>query len=80
MKHEINTPEQLLQFLKANWNRLTEFGYIEVIRETLGFYEFNKPETYEIAEKRITYYITKYNDPNIEKPFWIDKELDESLT
>lgn len=83
MKHKIDTVEQLLHFLKTNWNKLTDFGYIEVIRETLECYEFNKPETYDIAEKRIIHYTTTYNDPNIEKPLFLDVsfgDFDEDLT
>jgi hypothetical protein len=78
MKHEINTTEQLLQFLKANWNRLTDFGYTEIIRETLNVFEFNKPETFEIAETRIKEFLSKYGNPNIEKPLFFEIDFDES--
>lgn len=76
MNYEINTPEQLLQFLKTNWNRITDFGYIEIIRESLQVYTSEKPLTYEIAEKQIKDFLSKYGNPNIEKPLWFEAEFE----
>lgn len=75
MNYAINTTEELLQFLKANWNRLTDFGYIEIIRESLEVYESEKPLTYEIAETRIKNFLSKYGNPNIEKPLFFEAEF-----
>lgn len=77
MKYTINTTEELLAFLKANWNRLTDFGYIEIIRESLQVYESEKPKTFEIAETRIKDFLSKYGNPNIEKPLWIQDNFNE---
>lgn len=77
MKHEINTTEQLLQFLKANWNRLTDFGYTEIIRESIEVYVSGKPSTYEIAESQIKEYISKYGNYKGEKPLFFEVDFDE---
>lgn len=77
MKTRITSEAELLTFLKSNWNRLTDFGYIEIIRETLNVFEFNKPETFEIAETRIKDFLSKYGNPNIEKPLFFEVDFDE---
>ena len=77
MKYTINTTEELLAFLKANWNRLTDFGYIEIIRESLQVYTSEKPLTYEIAESQIKEYISKYGNYKGEKPLFFEVDFDE---
>ena len=77
MGHTITNEAELLTFLKSNWNRLTDFGYIEIIRESLQVYESEKPKTFEIAETRIKDFLSKYGNPNIEKPLWIQDNFNE---
>lgn len=75
MKYTISTETELLKFLREHWNRLTDFGYIEIIRESLQVYESEKPLTYEIAETRIKNFLSKYGNPNIEKPLFFEAEF-----
>ena len=76
MKHIISNEAELLKFLREHWNRITDFGYIEIMRQSLEVYESEKPLTYEIAETRIKDFLSKYGNPNIEKPLWIEAEFE----
>jgi len=77
MKTRITTKEELLAFLKKNWHRLTDFGYIEIIRESIEVYVSGKPSTYEIAESQIKEYISKYGNYKGEKPLFFEVDFGE---
>lgn len=50
---KISNTEELKTFLKANFHNLTDEKYIELIAETLGVYERNKPENVEMLIQKI---------------------------
>ena len=77
MKHIISNEAELLKFLREHWNRITDFGYIEIIRESLQVYTSEKPLTYEIAESQIKEYISKYGNYKGEKPLFFEVDFDE---
>ena len=72
----ITNEAELLTFLKKNWNRITDFGYTEIIRGSIEVYVSGKPPTYEIAESQIKEYIFKYGNYKGEKPLFFEDELD----
>jgi hypothetical protein len=76
MKTRITSEAELLTFLKKNWNRITDFGYTEIIRESIEVYVSGKPSTYEIAESQIKEYISKYGNYKGEKPLFFEAEFD----
>ena len=72
----ITNEAELLTFLKKNWNRITDFGYTEIIRESIEVYVSGKPTTYEIAESQIKEYISKYGNYKSEKPLFFDAQFE----
>jgi len=77
MKTRITNQAELLKFLKKHWDKLTDFGYTEIIRESIEVYVSGKPSTYEIAEKQIKEYISKYGNYKGEKPLFFEVDFGE---
>jgi len=78
MKQLIETPEDLLKFLKENWNTISDKQYDAILWETLSCYHIGNRTTYEETEKLILKYVdfVSSNPPHYEKPLFIDLDLD----
>jgi len=77
MKTRITTQLELLAFLKKHWDKITDFGYIEIIRESLQVYVSEKPSTFTVAEGQIKDYILKYGNYKGEKPLFFEVDFGE---
>ncbi len=57
MKQLIETPEDLLKFLKENWETISDNTYNAILFETLSCYHIGNRTTYEETEKLILKYV-----------------------
>ena len=55
MKTRITNAEELKAFLTANFSKLSNEDYIEILANTLGVYEHSKPKNLEQLMKRIDF-------------------------
>lgn len=78
MKQLIETPEDLLKFLKENWNTISDKQYDAILWETLSCYHIGNRTTYEETEKLILKYVdfVSSNPPHYEKPLFLDLHID----
>ena len=78
MKHLIETPEDLLKFLKENWSTISDNTYNAILWETLSCYHIGDRTTYEETEKLILKYVdfVSSNPPHYEKPLFLDLHID----
>lgn len=78
MKQLIETPEDLLKFLKENWETISDNAYNAILWESLQVYQIKPKTTYEETEKLILKYVdfVSSNPPHYEKPLFIDLKLD----
>lgn len=78
MKQLIKTPEDLLKFLKKNWNNISDNAYNAILWESLQVYQIKPKTTYEDAENLILKYVdfVSSNPPNYEKPLFLDLKLE----
>lgn len=66
--------KDLIEFIKINYQHLTDADYIELISSTLGVYENTKPKDLDILIERITTHgmYLEQLPTNHERPlFWI---------
>ena len=78
MKQLIETTNDLLVFLKNNWNNITDKQFNEILFETLSCYQIRERTSFEETEKLILKYVefVSSNPPNWERPIFIDLDLD----
>jgi len=78
MKQLIETTNDLLVFLKNNWDNITDKQFNEILFETLSCYQIRERTTFEETEKLILKYVefVSSNPPNWERPIFIDLDLD----
>lgn len=78
MKQLIKTPEDLLKFLKENWNTISDNTYNAILWESLQVYQIRNKTTYEEAEKLILRYVdfVSSNPPHYERPLFLELDID----
>jgi hypothetical protein len=66
----INTVEDLKDFLRDNWETMNTKLYVEIMRETLGVYESEKPsditKLFKAIDKQLEY------PEQAEKPLFLE--------
>ena len=74
----IETTEDLLNFLKKNWNTISDNAYNAILFETLSCYHIGNRTTYEETEKLILKYVdfVSSQPSHYEKPLFLDLKLD----
>jgi len=78
MAQLIKTTNDLLVFLKNNWNSITNKQYEEILWETLSCYQIRERTTFEETERLILKYVefVSSNPPNWERPIFLELDLD----
>ena len=78
MKQLIETPEDLLKFLKENWETISDNTYNAILWESVQVYQIRNKTTYEEAEKLILRYVkfVSSNPPHYERPLFLELDID----
>lgn len=78
MKQLIKTPEDLLKFLKENWNTISDNTYNSILWESLQVYQIRNKTTYEEAEKLILKYVKFISSQpaHYERPLFLELDID----
>ena len=78
MKQLIETPEDLLKFLKENWNTISDNTYNAILWESLQVYQIRNRTTYEEAEKLILRYVkfVSSQPSHYETPLFLELDID----
>ena len=78
MKQLIKTPEDLLNFLKENWNTISDNTYNAILWESLQVYQIRNKTTYEEAEKLILRYVkfVSSQPAHYERPLFLELDID----
>lgn len=78
MKQLIKTPEDLLKFLKENWNTISDNTYNAILWESLQVYQIRNRTTYEEAEKLILRYVkfVSSQPAHYETPLFLELDID----
>jgi hypothetical protein len=78
MKQLIETPEDLLKFLKENWETISDNTYNAILWESLQVYQIRNKTTYEEAEKLILRYVkfVSSQPAHYERPLFLELDID----
>jgi hypothetical protein len=72
---EINSFDELKEFLYTNYDNLTDDNFKSLIRATLGAYTFGKPIDVMTAIKWCETFYTRYKDtPIVNRPIFLEGE------
>ncbi len=75
---KIDNVNTLLNFLRENWDSISDETYNEILLQSLNVYEVGKRETYENTEQLILKYIEFINSqpPHFEKPIFLEIDVE----
>ena len=79
---KIENVNNLLKFLRENWDSISDKTYNEILFESLNVFEVGKRETYEKSEKLILKYVdfVSSQPSNWEKPIFLELNLRTDLS
>jgi hypothetical protein len=74
---KIENVNNLLKFLRENWDSISDKTYNEILFESLNVFEVGKRETYENSEKLILKYVdfVSSQPSNWEKPIFLELDI-----
>ena len=68
---QIRNVDELMSFLKTNYDNLTESQFEQIISTTLNVWVTGKPKDFNTAQAKLITYLMKYEN-DIEKPLFLE--------